>query len=96
MSKPSRLTCEETFRRLNDYLDRALSPEETDLVARHLAVCAECASEYQFEESWMDEMRSKLSRIRLPNGLLDKIERQLEEQRQNHDRTQTSLGDMLK
>ncbi len=63
---PDRLTCEETFARLNDYLDRELSPEEIRLVEVHLATCAACAREYRFEESFLREVRDKLRRIAMP------------------------------
>ena len=39
MSHLSRYTCEEAFRRLDDYLDRELSPEETAVKRRLVALC---------------------------------------------------------
>ncbi|MDH3497554.1 MAG: anti-sigma factor [Gemmatimonadota bacterium] len=78
---PNRLTCEETFRRLNDYLDRALSPEEKRLVEEHLETCAGCAREFRFEMSLLDNLRAKLSRIDIPEDMLARITRRLEEAR---------------
>jgi Putative zinc-finger len=49
MAQIDRYTCEETIRRLDDYLDRELTPHELQLVNEHLEVCAMCASEYAFE-----------------------------------------------
>lgn len=43
------LSCEETFRRLDDFVDRELTPQETALVREHLDTCAVCTSEYRFE-----------------------------------------------
>lgn len=69
----SRFTCEETFRRLNDYLDRELSPDEARLVEEHLTACAQCASEYRFEGSLLAEIRNKIGRLRVPEGLKERI-----------------------
>ncbi len=49
MNVPDRLTCEEVFARLDDYVDRELSAEEARLVEEHCAVCDVCAREYRFE-----------------------------------------------
>ena len=51
MTHLNRYTCEEAFRRLDDYLDRELSSEETALVHEHLEICAGCAREFNFEAS---------------------------------------------
>jgi anti-sigma factor (TIGR02949 family) len=69
-----RYTCQEVFQRLNDYLDRELSAEEMALVRAHLDTCAQCASEYAFESSTLDELKAKLRRIDLPRSVLDKIQ----------------------
>jgi mycothiol system anti-sigma-R factor len=66
-------TCDETFRRLDDYLDRELSAEETRLVAEHLERCAQCAREFALEREVLDQIRTKLQRIRAPSGLLARI-----------------------
>lgn len=73
MAALDRYTCEDAFRRLDDYLDRELSPREADLVRQHLELCAACASEYQFEESVIRQVREKLARIPAPEGLLSRI-----------------------
>ena len=73
MSHLSRYTCEEAFRRLDDYLDRELSPEETTLVHEHLEICAGCAREFSFEESLLRGVRSKLRQIELPESLQARI-----------------------
>lgn len=73
MSVVDRYTCEEVFRRLNDYLDRELSPAELALVKEHLDTCAQCASEHAFEASVLQELKRKLRRIDLPQSLVDKV-----------------------
>lgn len=69
MGAPPRLTCEQTFRRLDDYLDRALSVAEMASVQRHLDVCARCAAEYRFEAVVVEEIRRKIRRIAVPRRL---------------------------
>jgi anti-sigma factor (TIGR02949 family) len=78
MAQIDRYTCEETIRRLDDYLDRELTPHEMQLVNEHLEVCAMCASEYAFEATALDRLRDKLSRIAAPADLMAKVSRSLE------------------
>jgi anti-sigma factor (TIGR02949 family) len=78
MAQIDRYTCEETIRRLDDYLDRELTPRELQLVNEHLAVCATCASEYAFEARAIERLRDKLQRIAAPADLLSKVSRALE------------------
>ena len=73
MTHLSRYTCEEAFRRLDDYLDRELSTEEMALVKEHLEICAGCAREFNFEESLLNGVRSKLRQIELPPTLQARI-----------------------
>ena len=77
MANIDRYTCEETFRRLDDYLDRELTPQELQLVREHLEVCAVCAAEYAFEASVLKQVRAKLQRVAAPADLLAKIRRAL-------------------
>jgi anti-sigma factor (TIGR02949 family) len=77
VSHLSPLTCAETFRRLDDYVDRELSEEEMRMVQEHLRTCAVCAGEYAFEASVIAEVRSKLRRIMAPTDLLQRISRRL-------------------
>ena len=65
MNAVDRYSCEEVFRRLNDYLDRELSPVEIAMVKEHLDTCRQCASEHAFEASVLRELKSKLRRIDL-------------------------------
>ena len=75
--KPDRLTCEELFRRLDDYLDRELTASEMSLVREHLETCAVCAAEYAFEESVLRNVREKLRHIAAPADLMAKISRRI-------------------
>ena len=73
MTHLNRYTCEEAFRRLDDYLDRELSEEETVLVKEHLEICAGCAREFEFESSLLRGVREKLQQIELPPSLQARI-----------------------
>ena len=73
MTHLNRYTCEEAFRRLDDYLDRELSSEEMVLVKEHLEICAGCAREFTFEESLLSGVRTKLRQIDVPPTLQARI-----------------------
>jgi len=77
MSRTERYTCEDAFRRLDDYLDRALTSDERAKVEAHLRECEACASEYRFESTFVDDVRAKLKRIMAPDELLERISEQL-------------------
>lgn len=77
MKKPSRLTCEETFRRLDDYLDRSLGDGERAEVEDHLATCAVCAQEYRFEARVIADVKAKLGRVDVPVGLAERVAKRL-------------------
>jgi anti-sigma factor (TIGR02949 family) len=68
-----RFTCEDAFRRLDDYLDRELSAEEMRLVREHLDICEVCATEHRFERSVLDGLREKLRHIVLPDSLKSRV-----------------------
>lgn len=70
---PDRLTCHEAFQRLDDYLGRALSPEELARVEAHLADCTVCAAEYGFETRLVDGLREKLRQTELPDELRGRL-----------------------
>ena len=73
MTHLNRYTCEEAFRRLDDYLDRELTSEETVLVHEHLEICAGCAREFNFEASILRGVREKLRQIDVPGSLQARI-----------------------
>jgi anti-sigma factor (TIGR02949 family) len=73
MHPPDRLTCEEIFARLDDYLDRELSADEMRKVREHLDTCAACAGEYRFEAGVLDAVRAKFHRLSVPSDLMARI-----------------------
>ena len=78
MSHPlNRTTCEEAFRRLDDFLDRRLPQTETRLIEEHLEICAACAREFTFETSVLTGVRQKLRQLSVPPDLLARITRDI-------------------
>ena len=77
MGQLDRMTCEEAFARLDDFVDRELAPEEMKRVQEHLDTCAACAAEYRFEATLITGVRDKLRRIAVPPDLLSRISRKL-------------------
>lgn len=73
MSRLDRTNCEEAFRRLNDFLDRRLTPEEMRIVEEHLEVCAWCTREFNFETSVLHGVRRKLRQLEVPSDLVTRI-----------------------
>jgi anti-sigma factor (TIGR02949 family) len=83
VSEHRHLTCEEVFRRLDDYLDRELDPGEVPQVERHLVECEMCAREYRFEASVLAGVRKKVQQIQLPPALLGQLSRLLSQARED-------------
>ena len=78
MSHPlNRTTCEEAFRRLDDFLDRRLAHREMHLIEEHLEICAACAREFTFEASVLTGVRRKLRQLSVPPDLLARIAAQI-------------------
>jgi anti-sigma factor (TIGR02949 family) len=77
MAAPGRFSCDETLRRLDDFVDRALRPEELARVEEHLADCVACAEAVHFERALIAGIRARLRRIALPAGLLESIHTRL-------------------
>ena len=77
MSTLARFTCEEMFRRLDDFLDRELSEDEMQLAREHLQACAVCAREHAFEAAVLRDVKRKLRRIDIAPSLRERIGRVL-------------------
>ena len=81
MTHHSRFTCEEAFRRLDDYLDRELSAAEMELLRSHLEICAGCASEFSYEASVIRGISTKVRQLDVPQSLRDRVLAALERER---------------
>jgi anti-sigma factor (TIGR02949 family) len=73
MSRLDRTNCEEAFRRLNDFLDRRLTPEEMKVIEEHLEICAWCAREFNFETSVLHGVKQRLRHIDLPPDFVTRV-----------------------
>jgi anti-sigma factor (TIGR02949 family) len=62
-------SCDEVLRRLDDFVDRALSEAEIRRVEDHLAECVGCATAARFERALIDGIRARLRRIAVPAEL---------------------------
>jgi anti-sigma factor (TIGR02949 family) len=74
-----RISCSETLLRLDDFVDRELSPEDLELVEEHLLECVQCAEKFRFETSLVGALRERLARIAVPEALLRRIRERLAE-----------------
>jgi anti-sigma factor (TIGR02949 family) len=74
-----RYTCLETVRRLDDYLDRELSATERHEVERHLETCDQCLQRFRFEAGLVDELRTKIRRVSVPETLAARVRAVLRE-----------------
>jgi anti-sigma factor (TIGR02949 family) len=68
-----RYTCEEMLRRLDDYLDRELTPDEIRHVEEHLEDCEACIREFGFEANVISAVRTKLREVEVPQTLADNV-----------------------
>ena len=50
--------CEQTVRRLWDYLDGQLGPVDLDAVDAHLVDCDRCPPHFEFERRFLDAVRA--------------------------------------
>jgi anti-sigma factor (TIGR02949 family) len=87
MSAIDRFTCEDVFRRLDDFVDRELSSREMELAREHIEVCAECAQEYDFSALTLTTIKTKLRRIEVAPQLVERIALALAEARDRDDKT---------
>lgn len=79
MTTIDRYTCEEVVRRLDDYVDRELSPREMQLMREHIETCAACAHEHAFAVATLRTLKAKLRRIDVPRDLMAQVALRLAE-----------------
>lgn len=66
-------TCRDAFRRIGDYLDRELTPQEMAAVRRHLEACVVCAREFAFEAGLLAGLKQRLRRLDLPEDVRSRL-----------------------
>jgi mycothiol system anti-sigma-R factor len=67
------LNCEETYEKMQDYLDRELSPAEMVLVKDHLDTCGICSEDFEFELTVLRKIGRTLSVTEVPSDLVDRV-----------------------
>lgn len=72
-------SCEEAVKRLNEYLDHELSPEERVVVLRHLEICRPCLKRFSFEQTLVVSLRQKVTHLCAPSALREKLHSLLHE-----------------
>jgi anti-sigma factor (TIGR02949 family) len=65
--------CEETYQRMQDYLDRELSPSEMALVTEHLNGCGICSEEFEFEATVLRKLGRTLVETDVPHDLVERV-----------------------
>ncbi len=68
-----KFNCEQVFKRLDDYLDRELPPEDMERIREHLEICAWCAQTYEFHADVLIAVREKVERTAVPETLRAKV-----------------------
>lgn len=66
-------SCEEAIKRLNDYLNHELQPEERTDVLKHLQICKPCLERFHFEEGLLASLRNRVARLAAPGKLRAKL-----------------------
>ncbi len=84
MKKIDCVTCEETLRQLDDYLDSELDERQMATVRKHLKECESCDAGSAFEESVFACVKEKLQNLPLPDGLKDRVFARIDELRREN------------
>jgi anti-sigma factor (TIGR02949 family) len=71
--------CNETLRELDAFLDEELSDDAHDAIRSHLAGCPDCYQAFDFQAELKAVIARKCRQDAMPDGLLARIERCLEE-----------------
>ncbi len=67
------IECQEAVKRLTEFLDHELKPEEQEDVQRHLKLCRGCFARFHFEETLLTTIRQRVEAVRAPGSLREKI-----------------------
>jgi anti-sigma factor (TIGR02949 family) len=62
------LDCEQTVRRLWDYLDGQLGAVDLAAVDAHLASCQRCPPHFAFEQRFLDVLRDARAAVQVPDA----------------------------
>jgi anti-sigma factor (TIGR02949 family) len=65
--------CQDAVKRLTEFLDHELRPEEEAQIQRHLRQCKGCFAKFHFEETLLRTIRERAEQVRAPGSLRAKI-----------------------
>lgn len=65
--------CQEAVKRLTEFLDHELGPEEEERVQRHLQECHGCFERFHFEETLLRTIRERLQSVHASPDLHERI-----------------------
>jgi mycothiol system anti-sigma-R factor len=75
MERIDPVSCEEAFRQLFAYLDRALSGEPLEALEGHLATCYDCCEKLEFGRKLDAFVKERLGDAPLPDDMEERIRR---------------------
>ena len=67
------LDCEAVMRQMWDYLDGELTPERTAAIHAHVAMCARCTPQVDFERHFLKALDNAKRDIRQPTELRNRV-----------------------
>ncbi len=69
----SRSECEFVVMRLWPYLDSALSEEERERIVRHLEICGNCHSHFDFANAFLDAVAAARPHLQISTDLRSRV-----------------------
>ncbi len=69
----SRSECEHVVMRLWPYLDGAVSEDERERIVRHLEVCHDCHSHYDFANAFLDAVAASRPHMKVDDRLRSRV-----------------------
>ena len=61
------------MKRLNEYLDHEMTPEERVVVLKHLEICRPCLARFSFEQTLVVTLRRKVSMLCVSSAVREKL-----------------------
>jgi anti-sigma factor (TIGR02949 family) len=69
----NRSECEAVVRQLWPYLDGVISESQRERILRHLELCADCTSHFEFAHAFLDAVAATASRVDETEVLRDRV-----------------------
>ena len=74
----SRSECEAAVRQLWPYLDGVISDPQRERILRHLELCSDCTSHFEFARAFLDAVAAAAPRMDENDALRDRVVHALE------------------